>query len=68
MSRITKYMQMNNQLLVSYEYSKWDSIQQYLNSNTAASADTDYPLVNIPLFLSGSHTATPTTPDGTTTL
>ena len=46
MSRITKYMQMNNQLLVSYEYSKWDSIQQYLNSNTAASADTDYPLVN----------------------
>ena len=46
MSKITKYMQMNNQILVAYEYNKWNSIQQYLSSGTTRDDDMDYPLVN----------------------
>lgn len=45
MSKITKYMQMTNQLLVSYEYNKWDVIQEYFNTSENETADLDYPLM-----------------------
>ena len=43
MAKITKYMQMTNQLLVAYEYNKWESIQEYFNSS-ASTTNIDYAL------------------------
>ena len=44
MAKVTKYMQMTNQLLVAYEYNKWESIQEYFNSSSSTASDVNYAL------------------------
>lgn len=54
MSTITKYMQMNSQILLAYEYNKYQSLQRYLSTNTIGqiTSNIDYRLsTHIPVVV-----------------